>query len=161
MEQINKLCPHCKKEIDLKASRCPHCHGKIFIWTKGRKILAGFAIFTVFILVITNVSSDKNNSQSIQENKPVIPSEDLSKWKETPAGKLCAKHTTWQKEDCDLIVKKSISIGMSKEQVILSIGKPEKINTTSFANSTNEQWVYGDDYIYFENGILTSVQQSK
>ncbi|PEL13797.1 hypothetical protein [Bacillus sp. AFS017336] len=52
-------------------------------------------------------------------------------------------------------------IGMSKEEVInTSWGKPESINKTTNAYGTNEQWVYSDNrYLYFENGILTDIQE--
>jgi len=53
-----------------------------------------------------------------------------------------------------------IRIGMSKEDVLASSwGRPEKINTTTNAYGTREQWVYGGrNYLYFENGVLTSIQ---
>ena len=45
-----KQCPHCKLEVDYQASRCPHCQGKMYVWTRGRKLVAGL------IGVITLVS---------------------------------------------------------------------------------------------------------
>lgn len=80
MEQKTKLCKHCKKEIDLEASRCPHCHGKIYIWTKWKKILIGFIIFTVFILVITGSSGNKNSStENISEIQTTGSEQSISK----------------------------------------------------------------------------------
>ena len=56
----------------------------------------------------------------------------------------------------------TIMIGMTKEQVIASWGRPRDINRTVTRYSTREQWVYGEfpysTYIYFENNILTSWQ---
>ena len=56
--------------------------------------------------------------------------------------------------------KEGVSIGMSAEDVLASSwGKPESINTTTTARGSREQWVYGSrHYLYFENGILTTVQ---
>ena len=53
-----------------------------------------------------------------------------------------------------------VRIGMSKEDVLASSwGRPEKINTTTNVYGTREQWVYGGgNYLYFENGVLTSIQ---
>lgn len=54
-----------------------------------------------------------------------------------------------------------VQIGMSAERVLQSSwGKPERVNRTVRANSVREQWVYPGrhNYLYFENGILTSIQ---
>lgn len=53
-----------------------------------------------------------------------------------------------------------VSIGMSKEDVYASSwGRPEKVNTTTTKYGTREQWVYGPgNYLYFENGKLTAIQ---
>lgn len=38
-------------------------------------------------------------------------------------------------------------------------GKPNKINRTTNAGGTREQWVYGGhNYLYFQDGILISMQ---
>lgn len=52
-------------------------------------------------------------------------------------------------------------IGMTKDQVLNSLwGQPQDINKTTTAYGTSEQWVYGDGrYVYFDNGIVTTIQQ--
>jgi hypothetical protein len=56
--------------------------------------------------------------------------------------------------------KEGVSIGMTQERVLQSSwGKPEKINTTTNAFGTSEQWVYrGHNYLYFQDGKLTTIQ---
>jgi hypothetical protein len=53
-----------------------------------------------------------------------------------------------------------VRVGMSQEDVVASSwGKPQKINTTTNAYGTREQWVYGGgNYLYFENDKLTTIQ---
>jgi hypothetical protein len=53
-----------------------------------------------------------------------------------------------------------VSIGMTQEEVIQSSwGKPRDINRTTNRYGVREQWVYGGgNYLYFEDGILTSIQ---
>lgn len=53
-----------------------------------------------------------------------------------------------------------VSIGMSKEDVIASSwGRPQRINKTTNAYGTSEQWVYGNGgYLYFDNDSLVSIQ---
>lgn len=51
-------------------------------------------------------------------------------------------------------------IGMTKQQVLGSVdGEPRRINKTTTASGTREQWVYaGPSYLYFdESGILKRI----
>jgi hypothetical protein len=55
-----------------------------------------------------------------------------------------------------------VSIGMSEAKVLASCwGKPRKKNITEGVGGRHEQWVYGNNYLYFEDGILTSIQTSR
>ncbi|MNY49118.1 hypothetical protein D3C86_1845120 [compost metagenome] len=58
-----------------------------------------------------------------------------------------------------LIANKEVTLGMTKEQVKLSLGKPDDVDYSEYKSGTQEQWVYGTDayrsYYYFENGRLT------
>lgn len=56
--------------------------------------------------------------------------------------------------------KQGVRIGMTAEEVVDSMwGKPQSINRTIGSWGTHEQWVYGGrNYLYFENGILKSIQ---
>ena len=42
-----------------------------------------------------------------------------------------------------------------------SVGSPTRINTTVTAAGTHEQWVYGGDYVYLTNDVVTSFQTSR
>lgn len=51
-------------------------------------------------------------------------------------------------------------IGMTQSQVIASTwGSPKKRNKTQTAYTEREQWVYDNGYIYFDDGIVTSIQK--
>ena len=63
-------------------------------------------------------------------------------------------------EDGGKILEGHVWIGMTKEMARESWGRPEKVNRTVNAYVVNEQWVYSNNYLYFENGILTSWQDS-
>jgi len=58
----------------------------------------------------------------------------------------------WGKDIINLIKNHKIKIGMSEYQVMISWGKPNKINRASYG----DQWVYENQYLYFENGKLKS-----
>lgn len=62
-------------------------------------------------------------------------------------------------ENANLIIAEKVRIGMSKQAAKESWGEPNDINTTTGSYGTHEQWVYGDgNYLYFENGKLTDIQ---
>lgn len=63
-----------------------------------------------------------------------------------------------KKAECDR--RGGVRVGMTKAEVAASCwGKPKSINSTTTARGTREQWVYGRDYLYFdENGLLTTIQ---
>lgn len=51
-------------------------------------------------------------------------------------------------------------IGMTEQEVCASSwGYPKKQNTTTTASGTRVQWVYDFGYIYFTNGVVTSIQE--
>jgi len=74
------------------------------------------------------------------------------------------KHPDWGREICLLIGKHKVRIGMTKEQVRESWGKPKHVNRSVYESGTREQWVYGDirsDYLYFAGDKLKSISVSR
>lgn len=57
-----------------------------------------------------------------------------------------------------LIASGHFKIGMTKTMITDAIGEPDDINRTVTARSITEQWIYGQRYLYFTNGILTAFQ---
>jgi uncharacterized protein YdaU (DUF1376 family) len=56
--------------------------------------------------------------------------------------------------------KGGVKVGMTAAQVRASNwGAPSSVNRTTTAGSVHEQWVYaGHNYLYFENGVVTAIQ---
>lgn len=80
----------------------------------------------------------------------------------TKAGKrIHSKHPDWSADICNTIGKGQIYIGMTDDQVRAAWGRPYRVNRTTSANGVHEQWVMhemGGSYVYFEDGICTTVQ---
>jgi len=63
------------------------------------------------------------------------------------------------KRDAELILGRQVRLGMTREMCREAWGSPEDINRSSGSWGVHEQWVYGlGSYLYFENGILSSIQ---
>jgi hypothetical protein len=66
----------------------------------------------------------------------------------------------WSEDIWSLIEESKVRIGMTSQQVRMSLGTPSKINTTETGSEFTEQWVYGNRrYYYFANGRLTAIQE--
>ena len=63
------------------------------------------------------------------------------------------KLASWYKEN-----EKIVKIGMPQWVVLYKWGSPKDINRSVGSWGIHEQWVYGNNYLYFEGGILTSFQ---
>jgi hypothetical protein len=61
------------------------------------------------------------------------------------------------------IADRKMRVGMTAEEARLSWGSPTKINVSVGSYGKHEQWVYrrgssGDQYVYLQNGVVTSMQ---
>lgn len=56
------------------------------------------------------------------------------------------------------IKDQKVVLGMTAKQVELSWGKPEDVNRSVGSWGVHEQWVYGRQYLYLENGKVSSFQ---
>lgn len=81
-------------------------------------------------------------------------------YQNSPAGKLCAKHTDWSKEDCNSVASKEIWIGMTYDMLIAERGIPEHANQSNYGRGIKWQWCWFDftpSCFYGGNdGIITS-----
>ena len=69
--------------------------------------------------------------------------------------------TMWPLPIQEDILRGSIRQAFTREQVVLSWGRPDHVNTTRTLVGVHEQWVYGEppfpkSYVYFENGVVKS-----
>ncbi|HET6331209.1 MAG TPA: hypothetical protein VFF76_10525 [Holophagaceae bacterium] len=57
------------------------------------------------------------------------------------------------------IQKQQVFVGMTPAEAEASWGKPKRVNRTTTAQGTREQWVYqSDSYLTFENDKLVAIQ---
>jgi hypothetical protein len=176
-------CHECGKQVSNEADKCPECGAPVKKPLLQKKIgcLGSILIILAAYLIIKSVgvmtSEPSKNVITSPQSTPTVSQvhdaedqhkkakQEEDKFLKTTAGKIWNKHRHWDKDICRTIADGSIRMGMTDEQVRLSWGKPYKINISSGSWGTHEQWVMHDstnsDYLYFENGILTSLQRSK
>lgn len=57
----------------------------------------------------------------------------------------------------NLVLNRKIKVGMPEKLLVYSWGKAERINSSSYGN---QQYVYGNDYVYVKDGKVVSWQSS-
>lgn len=67
--------------------------------------------------------------------------------------KLYPKVKNW-----NAIKNRNVLIGMTPQEVELAWGRPRDINVSEGIWGVHEQWVYDDEYVYFENGKVSAIQ---
>lgn len=85
---------------------------------------------------------------------------------ETSAAKKCDEDAKKKAKAVEVAAIKQAAkpgarLGMTQKQVVTTTnwGKPQSVNRTTSRRGTREQWVYGNgNYLYFEDGILTTIQ---
>lgn len=125
------------------------------------KVFAGVAGFFAILVAVIIGGSKIGETTAATPAKPAATApaydlvlktpEQLEADKKANAARVVARAKQQRKE--------GVVIGMSEADVLASMwGKPRKVNTTTRANSVRAQWVYSGGYLYFENGVLTSIQ---
>jgi len=155
-----KKCKYCAMMIPKEAKICPHCRKNIGSGSNLWVIL--ILLLLIFWLAGKCSIPSFNSYRETAKKAATAPTPEVTL---TDKGKIVKKaHPTWENSDCNTIADNKIRVGMTTDQVETAWGKPYKINTTITGTSQSDQWVMnknGDTYIYFDNGILTSIQQSK
>jgi len=71
---------------------------------------------------------------------------------------LIGWHSDWDDEVIATIACARFNMGMTAEQLRVSLGVPDDINRTVTQYGTREQWVYGNTYVYLDDGRITAWQ---
>ncbi|WP_345806675.1 hypothetical protein [Bacillus pumilus] len=110
----------------------------------------------------SNDHSDLNFKQFKKDNLDKIKSLEILKNQNEVKDKNETEEYERKKQIEDRTLNpQSISIGMTEDDVLINgWGRPTKVNTNITKNRTLKQWVYkGNKYLYFEDGILTSISK--
>ncbi|HUS60136.1 MAG TPA: hypothetical protein VMX76_02020 [Nevskiaceae bacterium] len=72
-----KKCKACQKEIDDKATKCPHCQTDLRSWFRRHPILTGLGVFTAFIAIIGMLGSP-TKEESVSTARPETTTEEAT-----------------------------------------------------------------------------------
>ena len=109
-----------------------------------------------------NIPLDKNGYCELY-NKEMLIYKKINEEKEAEEAKKAKEEAEREAKEKERRKQQGVKIGMSKQEVLDSNwGKPIKKNITTTIYGTREQWVYENyNYLYFENGKLTSIQTNE
>lgn len=112
----------------------------------------------------TKAKSIYDQSLTDQELARKKAEQEAAKAEAARRAKMAPIERIMEKYGCDediatLILHKQVRRGMTAEQCRAAWGRPEDINRTTGSYGVHEQWCYGGhNYLYFEDGILTTIQ---
>lgn len=149
-----QICPYCRASMAVVARYCPECSKKvgapdnrgiaakasnpsaIFLSMLALSLLGFLALGASLLIRRDNV--DKNTSA-----QPAAVTQSNRTEPQTEAGKaLQALNPGWDGYDCDRVGAHMIWIGMSRNQLIQSVGEPDRVNTTVTRNTMSRQLIY-------------------
>lgn len=144
--KFNHILPYTKQNDDYSARLKPIQHNLVVGADPAQKYFNEFALDIL-------VDSIEYNVQ-LAEKKAALAEKKAAE--EQRQKNMVAK---FGKEMGNLIINRKVKLGMTKEMCREAWGAPDDINRTIGSWGTHEQWVYsGGNYLYFENGKLTSIQ---
>lgn len=108
---------------------------------------------------IEKQKADAEAKKTDAEAKKAVAEEQQKKaeaaWQKTKAGKICANHSEWSKEDCNKLANNKIWIGMTYDMLVATQGKPDSANPSNYGSGNKMQYCwngYTPDCFYDDNG---------
>ena len=99
------------------------------------------------------------DSTEIKRQDSIEKAEEVA-FLQSKAGRIWKKHPEWSKEDCKLLAKNKIWIGMHVDMIKYLRGLPNKVNVSNYGYGNEYQacWDnYTPSYFYYgEDGIITA-----
>jgi len=181
-----KACKECKAQISSEADSCPTCGASQYM-SRWRILLIGLIAVPIIGGVVDGFSRDQPQQTAAKQTASKTCTETMDERIEAAAKAMASKNhagviaaymgcvnyipagqhrSSYEKAVVEFVnaakrAKKltGVQIGMFEQDVLdSSWGKPLHVNTTTNARGVLAQWVYGgNNYLYFENGVLTSI----
>lgn len=133
-------------------------NNSFFLFTQfGRDFTSKLLLMlSLFIASCTDAADQRKQNKEIAERERI---QRIERAKQIDEENLKKPYVEHREPECTH-KENGVYIGMSKYKVInCGWGKPDKINRTTTAFSTSEQWVYkGGNYLYFEGDRLVAIQ---
>lgn len=123
--------------------------------------------WTIFILILffwcfgslifKSNSSPEDQAQKAEQEKAeadatvlkaradaVTAKAEAEEWEKNPAKPICDAHPTWKKDECELVYKGKIWVGMSYDMLVYEAGKPDTKNVSNYGNGSEYQYCWDD-----------------
>lgn len=86
-----------------------------------------------------NIKAQKEKEAQLAKEKA-----EQEAYNNSPAGRLCKKHPTWSREECDALIERKVWIGMSYDMLLYLRGKPNSVNPSNYGSGIKYQYCWND-----------------
>lgn len=102
----------------------------------------------------------KNAEEAKKKAEEAAAAEEAA-WLASKAGRICAQHTEWTRDECQGLADNKIWIGMSYEMLITEFGEPDSTNVSNYGYGQRYQycWHYKTSTCFYDDnddGIIDS-----
>ncbi|MCJ8161863.1 hypothetical protein [Acinetobacter zhairhuonensis] len=130
-----------------------------------RRYLLGLAFLSVLQgATAAEIYTCNLGGETVYQGKPCAGSKELRDKVNNAKAQESSRQQAYERQKAEWAARVEPRIGMSAQQAEKSTwGYPDKVNKTTNVYGVSEQWVYRmyrgqSRYLYFTNGILTSMQ---
>ncbi|WP_151839201.1 DUF4124 domain-containing protein [Acinetobacter ursingii] len=117
----------------------------------------------ISVPAIAQIYQCKTSTGQVFQDKPCAGSKELANKVRKAQSEEQSRKAAYERQQAEYDSRLEPRIGMTSNQAERSKwGYPDTVNKTTTARGAHEQWVYRgaykSKYLYFENGLLTSIQ---
>lgn len=127
------------------------------------KKLTVFMFFWISASAMAQIYQCKTSTGQVFQDKPCAGSKELTDKVKKAQLEERSRKAAYERQQAEYESRVEPKIGMTSRQAEYSKwGYPDSVNKTTNTRGIHEQWVYRgynkSKYLYFDNGILTSIQ---
>lgn len=80
--------------------------------------------------------------ETVAKKEAALREKEAAEYAASPAGRICAAHPSWGREECEMLADNQIWVGMSYDMLVYLRGKPNHINPSNYGGGNRYQYCW-------------------
>jgi len=145
-----KAADYTKREAEIRAATA----------ARKRDMAAREARFSEWVMELNKIRNNAGRSTDPDAGLAVKNAEEIYRSMRSIVDDMDARGVSDEmiRKTLHAALYKEVFVGMPASAARIALGAPRTANETTTAAGTSQQWVYGNSYLYIENGRVTAIQ---